>query len=62
MLAEGKKVMPADVMASSYKRFLAKKDPPLSLPTVKAAKAREKAGTACQVAIKDLSGHLPNRK
>ncbi len=64
MLAEGKKVMPADVLASSYRRFLARKDPSPVFANSKGGKGKgnERAGTACQVAIIDLSGHLPNRK
>jgi hypothetical protein len=61
-LAEGKKVILAEVMATSYRKFLARNEPTPVFATVKAARTREKASTACHVVAKDLSGHLLNRK
>jgi hypothetical protein len=62
VLAEGKKVVPAEVWAAAYKRFLTETPlPPFQSPA-KVAKIRERASMARQEAIKGLGGHLLKRK
>ena len=60
-LAEGKKVILAEVMATTYKKFLAKNEPPLSFPITNTAKARERANLAQHGATKGLKSHLLKR-
>ncbi len=61
-LVEGKKFVPVDVLASAYKKFLGRNNPPLSQPSAKMAKARERASTMCQATIKRSGGLLLKRR
>ena len=62
VLAEGKKVVPAEVLAAAHKNFLTETTlPPFQSPA-KVAKIRERASMARQAAIKDPGGHLLKRK
>ncbi len=64
VLAEGKKVIPVDVLASAYRKFLERDNPPLppfQSPS-KVAKIRERASMVRHSTIKDPSGRLLHRK